>query len=52
MSEHIRQSIAVVENEIFRELRLKLGSEVAMSNYWRLKFILSCSMNERESFAI
>ena len=48
--EHIQHSIAVMENEIYGEFRLKLGREVVMSNYYRLKFILSHSMNERESY--
>ena len=40
-----------MESEIFGEFRVNLGCEVVMSNYRRLKFILSCSMNERERFA-
>ena len=39
-----------MENEIFGEFRLRLGPEVAISNYWHLKFILSRAMRERESF--
>ena len=40
-----------MENDIYGEFRLKLGREVVMSNYWRLKFNLSRSMNERENYA-
>ena len=49
-SEHIFKSIATMENEIFGEFRLRLGPEVAISNYWHLKFFLSRAMRERESF--
>ena len=47
---HIRKSIAAMEEEIYGEFRLILGHEVTISNYWRLKFILSRSMSERERF--
>ena len=47
---HIRQSIAVMEEEIFGEFKVRLGEGVVMSHYWRLKFILSRSMDERESY--
>ena len=49
--EHIRCSIVVFEEDIFCEFRVKLGGDVVMSNYWRLKSILSHSMNETESYA-
>ena len=29
---------------------LRLGHDITMPNYWRLKFILAKSMSERESF--
>ena len=48
---HIRQSIAVMEEEIFGEFKVRLGEGVVMSHYWRLKFILYRSMDERESYA-
>ena len=48
--EHIWNSIAAMENEIFWEFRLSLGLEVAISNYQCLNFILSRAMRERESF--
>ena len=47
---HIHNSIASMEDEIFGKFRLRLGHDITMSNYWRLKFILAKSMNERESF--
>ena len=49
--EHIRKSIAALENEIFVEFKLRFGRYMTMYNYWRLKFILFHSMNEREGFA-
>ena len=48
---HICQSIAVMEEEIFDEFRVRMGEGVVMSHYWRLKFILVRSMDERESYA-
>ena len=39
-----------MEDEIFGEFRLRLGHDIPMSNYWRLKFILVNSIGERESF--
>ena len=39
-----------MEEEIFGEFHVNLGDGVVMSHYWRLKFILSHSMNERESY--
>ena len=39
-----------MEDEIYDEFRLKLGHDITMSNYWRLKFIFTKSMNERERF--
>ena len=48
--EHIRKSLMAMENEIFREFKLRLGRDMTMSNYWRLKLILSRSMNGSESF--
>ena len=48
--EHIRKSITMMENDILGKFRPSLGRDVTMSNYWRLKFILSHSMNERENF--
>ena len=48
---HIRQSIAIMEEEIYDEFKVRLGEDVVMSHYWRLKFILSRSMDERESYA-
>ena len=49
--EHIQCSIAMMEMEIYGEFKLNLGHELVMFNYWRLKFILSHSMNERDIFA-
>ena len=46
----IRHSIAAMEEEIFSDFRVKLGEGVVMSHYWRLKFILSHSMNERDRY--
>ena len=48
---HICQSIAVMEEEIYGEFKVRLGEGVVMSHYWRFKFILSRSMDERESYA-
>ena len=39
-----------MEEEIFGKFRVKLGEGVVMAHYWRLKLILSRSMNERESY--
>ena len=39
-----------MEDEIYGEFRLRLGHDITMSNYWRMKFILSNSMGERDSF--
>ena len=50
MSKHIQRSIGVMENEIYGEFIMNLGRDVVISNYWRLKFILSRSMNERDSY--
>ena len=47
---HIRKAITSMENELVREFRLRLGSNVVIYNYWRLKFILARSMSERERF--
>ena len=47
---HIHESITTMEDEIYGECNLKLGPEVTISNYWRLKFILARAMSERESF--
>ena len=48
---HIQRSIVVMENDIFGEFCMKQGGDIVMSNYWWLKFILSRSINERESYA-
>ena len=50
-SKHIQRSIVAIENEIYGEFRMKLGREFVMSNYWRIKFIISRSMNERDNYA-
>ena len=47
---HIQPSIGVMENEIYGEFIMNLGRDVVISNYWRLKLILSHSMNERDSY--
>ena len=47
---HIHKLIAAMEDEIYGEFKIKLGYNITMSNYWRLKFILAKSMSERESF--
>ena len=39
-----------MEEELFREFKLRLDPNVVINNYWRLKFILSRDMHERESF--
>ena len=39
-----------MEDEIYGEFSLILGHDITVSNYWRLKFILSKSMGEREIF--
>ena len=39
-----------METKIFGEFKLRMGQEVAISNYCRLKFILSITMREREIF--
>ena len=39
-----------MEDEIYGEFRLRLGHDITMFNYWRLKFILDKSMDEREIF--
>ena len=39
-----------MEEEIYGEFKLRLGHDITISNYWRLKFILARSMSERESF--
>ena len=39
-----------MENEVFREFKLKLGPDVVISNYWRLNFTLFRAMCEWESF--
>ena len=44
---HICNSIATMEDEIFCEFRLRLGHDITMSNYWRMKFILAKSMSKR-----
>ena len=49
-SSHIRQSIVVMEEEIFGKFKVRLGEGVVMSHYRRLKFILSHSMDEQESY--
>ena len=35
---------------MFDGFRLKLGPDVVINNYWRIKFFLSKAMCERESF--
>ena len=49
-SAHIHELIAAMEDEIYGEFKIRLGHDITMSNYWRLKFILAKSMSERESF--
>ena len=49
--EHIQCSIVALVNEIYGEFRMNLEREVVMSNYWRINFILFCSMNDRDSYA-
>ena len=44
--EHIQNSINVMEEEVYSEFRLRLGGDIVMSNYWRLKFILARSMDK------
>ena len=39
-----------MEEDILGEFRVKLGERVVMLHYWRLKFILSRSMNERKIY--
>ena len=46
--EHIRHFIAAMEEEIL--FHVNLGDGVVMLHFWRLKFIISRSMNERESY--
>ena len=48
--DYICDSIATMEAEIYGEFKLKLGPEVTISNYWRLKFILARDMTQQESF--
>ena len=44
--QHIFFVIKNMENEVFREFQLKLGPDVVINNYMRLKFILSRAMSE------
>ena len=39
-----------MDDEIYGEFSFIMGHDITMSNYWRMKSILTKSMAERESF--
>ena len=45
--QHIFYAIETMENEVFK---LKIGLDLVINNYWRLKFTLYIEMHEREIF--
>ena len=43
-------TIYAMEEERFGEFKFRLSPDAVIKNYWRLKFILSRAMHEREIF--
>ena len=43
-------TISTMEEELFRVFNFRLSLDMVINNYWRLKFILSWVIRERESF--